>query len=778
MSILFGTKAETLASLESILTSVRVLPQFRFTVEQWLRAGMDLFTVERLPDWFAQLLIVRSSSITEDSSLESLAGHFISVPNVHGLSILRESISKVIDSFHGNSPQDQIFIQPMLTDVTISGVAFSRDPNNGAPYFVVNYDDHSGSVDTVTGGSSNDLVTYYQTKYKGDIKSEWLEKVISLLVELETLFAHDALDIEFAIDKNGELYLLQVRPLVIISDASLTVSEHERILTQISNKVQSLSKPHPYLLGYRSVFGIMPDWNPAEIIGVRPRPLALSLYKELVTDNIWAYQRDNYGYKNLRSFPLLISFAGLPYIDVRVSFNSFIPSDVDEELAERLVNYYIDRLIEVPSHHDKVEFEIIYSCYTMDMPKRLQALRQAGFSEQDCDGLAESLRHLTNNIIHSETGLWKKDVAKLEDLQTRLDVILNSELNDVEKIYWLLEDCKRYGTLPFAGLARAGFIAVQLLKSLVVVNVLSEQDYTCFMNSLNTVSSGISKDFQKLSQKTFLEKYGHLRPGTYDILSPRYDEAPDQYFNWKKAASFDDNAKSGDFTLNLKTLNHLEQLLISHQLDHNVLSLFNFIKEAIEGREYAKFVFTRSLSEAMRLFGKLGNRLDFSQDEISYADINIIKQLYASSDSAKLSLKHSIEKGKMAYAATCSINLPPLITDSADVFRFELPRNEPNFITLKSVTASVVSSNKPEHSELAGKILMVSSADPGYDWVFSHDIAGFITMYGGANSHMAIRAGELGIPAVIGAGESLYRQWQTAQVLLLDCANRQVKVLQ
>ena len=71
----------------------------------------------------------------------------------------------------------------------------------------------------------------------------------------------------------------------------------------------------------------MPDWNPAEIIGVRPWPLSLSLYRELITDAIWAYQRDNYGYQNLRSFPLLVSFHGLPYIDVRVSFNSFVPRD-------------------------------------------------------------------------------------------------------------------------------------------------------------------------------------------------------------------------------------------------------------------------------------------------------------------------------------------------------------------------------------------------------------------------------------------------------------------
>ena len=30
----------------------------------------------------------------------------------------------------------------------------------------------------------------------------------------------------------------------------------------------------------------------------------------------------------------------------------------------------------------------------------------------------------------------------------------------------------------------------------------------------------------------FLLKYGHLRPGTYDILS-RYDKSPELYFDWE-----------------------------------------------------------------------------------------------------------------------------------------------------------------------------------------------------------------------------------------------------
>ena len=69
------------------------------------------------------------------------------------------------------------------------------------------------------------------------------------------------------------------------------------------------------------------------------------------------------------------------------------------------------------------------------------------------------------------------------------------------------------------------------------------------------------------------------------------------------------------------------------------------------------------------------------------------------------------------------------------------------------------------------------SADPGFDWIFTRDIAGFVTQFGGANSHMAIRAGELGMPAVIGAGEVLFKRWQTARKLCLDCTNQKVSII-
>lgn len=76
----------------------------------------------------------------------------------------------------------------------------------------------------------------------------------------------------------------------------------------------------------------------------------------------------------------------------------------------------------------------------------------------------------------------------------------------------------------------------------------------------------------------------------------------------------------------------------------------------------------------------------------------------------------------------------------------------------------------PSEEDLTGKLLLIQGADPGYDWIFSWNIAGFLTAYGGANSHMAIRAAEFGIPAVIGVGEKNFARYAAAKRLAESAA--------
>ena len=87
-----------------------------------------------------------------------------------------------------------------------------------------------------------------------------------------------------------------------------------------------------------------------------------------------------------------------------------------------------------------------------------------------------------------------------------------------------------------------------------------------------------------------------------------------------------------------------------------------------------------------------------------------------------------------------------------------IPVNEarPNFITSKKVEGEVVNLELETDEDLMDKIVMIPKADPGYEWIFTKGIKGFITKYGGVASHMAIRCAEFEIPAAIGCGEKIY----------------------
>lgn len=770
----FGTKAETLKNLRGKIQHGDVLPVVIFTVGDWLAAPERVYETVMAEPWSKDAeLIIRSSAINEDLEHASMAGKYESVLHVRGRDGFYEGVNTVLASYREDkNPDNQIFVQPMLVAVRTSGVIFTMDPNTGGHYYVVNYDDCTGSTSTVTGGSGTELKTLYCFKgYKKPIGQTAMDQAISAARELEELFGTHTLDIEFAVTKDGKLYILQVRPLVLRQPAR-NLERQEEVLNRIHMYLARADGPKPHLFGSKAIYSVMTDWNPAEMIGIRPKPLALSLYKNLITDGTWAYQRADYGYKDLRSFPLILDYGGLPYVDIRVSFNSFIPQTIGDGLAEKLVEYYLNRLLEHPEMHDKVEFDIIFSCLTFDLPQRLKVLLDYGFSQAECGEIADHLKLLTNRIINTKDGLWIVDSKKIDLLKERQELLINGDYDIVYKIYWLLEDCRRYGTLPFAGLARAGFIAVQILKSFVSTGIFTEEEYNDFIASLNTVGSGISADFAGLSKKAFLKKYGHLRPGTYDICSPRYDEAPDRYFNWDYEQKSEPVARG--FKISIEQMTMIREYLTSFDMSDDVLALFKFLKGAIEGREYSKFTFTRSLSYVLKLLEELGARSGFSREDMAYMDIEVIKSLYLSERDAGQVLDRSIEEGKQRHQDTLGLTMPPVIDSKMDCYYFHQGKSDPNYITLNSAVGPV---RFVDDEDLEGSILFIPSADPGYDWVFSRKIAGFVTKYGGVNSHMAIRSGELSIPAIVGAGESLYNKLSGAEIVEINCALRKVEII-
>jgi phosphohistidine swiveling domain-containing protein len=776
------TKAQTLEYLSKHITSAKVLPVFSFTVESYHNNSNIIKDVQ---SFFSEdKLIVRSSSLSEDSKESSNAGHFESISDVNkdAHNELSNAIEKVISSYDVRNPLDEVLIQPMLVKIDIAGVALTSDIDTLAPYFQINYE--KGSADIVTSGSKGETFTFiHYTNSPKPPKDQRFNKVIKSLKEIQDILKGYFWDVEFAF-ANGELYILQARPLVTNNKENLSNIKIDPLLRRIYKKIEKLNSPHPNLLGDKTIFGVMPDWNPAEIIGVKPRKLALSLYKEMITDFIWAYQRDNYGYRNLRSHPLLVSFLGVPFIDVRVSFNSFIPKSIDEKLAAKLVNYYLKKLEENPHLHDKVEFEIIHSCYYLNLKEQLEPLKECNFSETELSEIEESLKNLTNDIITSKFGHFENDMKRIQILEEKYFSVKESDLSIVDKIYWLSEDCKRNGTLPFAGAARAGFIAVQFLRSFVDEKIITPKEYDKYLSSLQTISQDLSRDLDLMNsgsmlKEEFLRKYGHLRPGTYDILSKRYDTAFDEYFSFDSYEPKSHATTEEKFQFNEEQIKNINLKLIENGLTISAEELILFIKKAIEGREYAKYVFTRSLSMIIQLIDELCQKFNVSKEDASFLDFKLVQSLYSNLDHREMRaiLMENINTNKEYYQYTRAIKLPHLILNPDDIYSYYLPDNEPNFITLKNIQSNVIPEKKIGNSDVSGKIICIASADPGYDYLFTKNIGGLITQFGGTNSHMAIRCAELGIPAVIGAGEKKFNLWSSAKIISINGESKIVRVI-
>ena len=209
-------------------------------------------------------------------------------------------------------------------------------------------------------------------------------------------------------------------------------------------------------------------------------------------------------------------------------------------------------------------------------------------------------------------------------------------------------------------------------------------------------------------------------------------------------------------------------------------TLERFLRESIEGREYGKFAFTRNLSLALDEIAAWGESIGVSREVLAHITIEDILSLRTGMiNISNLGswLKKRGKEGKELHKLTTAIELPPLIRNGDDFSVFLYPPSQANFVSCGHITAPcVVLSPKDEHVELSGKIVLIPQADPGYDWLFGRGIVGLITMYGGANSHMAIRAAEFGLPAAIGVGETQYKTLSRATILELNALNRFVRV--
>jgi glutamine kinase len=793
------SKAQTLLKLKSLkVPGIHVVDIHVFGVREYLEQPENV--LQAIGSKFSpRKIIVRSSGLHEDTQSHSMAGAFCSVLDVSAASRVElvTAIGKVIDSYK-RYPQwkdNEVLIQPLIDSVAVSGVVLTRNIGNNAPYYIINYDDRSGKTDTVTGGRSAQLVCIFRLA-QINRDNRWYA-LIKGLKRIEKCFGNRTLDIEFAITKDMRIVVFQVRLLAANNSVSIPDQAHVKHLIQsMQDKFKRFAARVPHLGGDSTVFTDMSDWNPAEIIGSRPNTLDYSLYSFLVMDEAWHVARTALGYTDVFPGDLMISFGKRPFVNTRLSFNSFIPADIPFALRDKLVNFYLEKLRNNPEKQDKIEFEIVWTAYNFSLEKETQVLKKHGFSAKEIEQLTKSLRHFTSRVIENAEAILEENMALVYRLTEIKEKVINTKINtgspwDLFNLaYNLFQNCKKYGILPFAIMARLAFIGKSILISAKEENLIRKDFYYGFLGSVETILTRFNKDLNsfcggRLSGGDFFRSYGHLRPGTYDITAPRYDSVKEIFADIHTGALTKMKYRRPSLVLSTQEKRDIERRLKKDGICADAAQLFNFISKAIEYREFSKFEFTKTLSEALELTARAGSLLGFSREELSHVDFLTLMKLrnpeYSDVAYAKRIIRQSIERHSKERQWSDVLIMPSVVSGERDFEIIPTYTSRPNFITVKNVSATVCIIDKKgifKKDSFRGSIVVLENADPGFDWVFAKNPAGIITKYGGVASHMAIRCAELGLPAAIGCGNSLYEAVLKSRKVLIDCAKQNIEILQ
>ena len=781
-----SSKSSTLKFLKKTLKKSKIEKIYDFTVFDWNKNQKTI--IKNIRKKFPkQKIIIRSSALDEDSIKNSLAGNYESVLNIdtNSISKIENGINRVKRSYikkGNNNSNNLILIQTQSQNIKFSGVVFTRSPDSGSPYFIINYEE-SGSTVGVTKGLINNSIKIARNTNLSTLPKHW-SSLLESIFEIENVSNSTSLDIEFGITNSKKIVIFQVRPITSLKSKSYSDSEIFKIIKNY--KITFKEKKKDFNIKNEPlIFSDMTDWNPAEIIGNNPNLLDYSLYDYLIMSNAWYLGRKKLNYSNVNNKNLMIKFGNKPYVDIRSSFLSLIPKNLPKKLKQKLLFFYYKKLQQNTHLHDKAEFEILFTCYEPYIENRLSELSKFGFTEDEIIMLEKSLLEFTNSIINNFNNLSQECYDSIKKMKTNRKKIL-SNLSKKESTYkellqsseLLLEDCKNLGTIPFSMMARISFISSSILKSLIKNNQVSEKSAELFMNSIDTPLSQFQKDQLKLrnnnfSKKLFLKKYGHLRPGTYDITATRYDNNPLLLSGIK--------INSKKFKTKIPKFYNINKIFDESGLDFSKIDFEIFLKKSLSQREELKFEFTKNLSDALELIAIASKKLNFSRDDISNLDIYDVlsKNKKFTKDNLIKKWTRSIKNQKTKQQISNHLSLSPIISSEHDFSLVTYPNSKPNFITTKNIKAELIYvKNTINASKMSKKIILLENADPGYDWIFSYGLSGLITKYGGVASHMSIRCSELNLPAAIGCGELLFNKLMFSSKIQLDCDNSQIIILE
>ena len=721
-----GDKAATLLKLTGRLCSARIPSCSLLSLQDW-RADRELAIARVLSDIQADVLVVRSARHCEDSNPGN-AGRYLSLLGVAANpAALADAISRVFDSYGPLFLHDHVLVQPQIKGITHAIVASTRGAFGSA------YDSVScaegDAPDAITRGDSPADTWHLGPDFDPGNLPGPVMKALQLLDELRLIFDATPFEVEL-LEANETLWLLQVRPL----PESPAIADIAKALRRASTQLDEAREEGV------AVLGLMPDWNPAELLGAHPRPLALSLFKSVIGENTWWRARAELGYSRPYTGQLIRSVAGRPYVDVRASFESLCPAELSLPDRVRLSCAWLDRLRANPQLHDCVEFNVVLSGFEFDAKTKNADVNYAVADSI----LLPALRRLTTKAL---------DNAELHRALEHFASCLAAPLSARGSLQDRIRLLRRNVAQPFARVARCDFLAQALWQSAARRGAIAPQ------RCLEVLSTTDDQNWHR-----GIATGNEARPGQFDIRSVERNCANERLLmpqpRWSHSLDRDESK-------------NIAELLLESSLPWNPEELLQISRLAARARELGK----RTL--AALLGDWLAQVRDFAESR--HIDAEILSWLpWDIATDPAIDLASAIERSmleKQQHADDACLRMPMLLEHAHDLRAVHLPASSGHFHGQGIVEGRVIlldESSIPEMLPLHS-VVAIRSADPGYEWIFQRQPAALITAYGGPHSHMALRCADAGCGAVLGLGEERFRKLVCASMLRIDFGQAQIQ---
>jgi len=709
----WSDKAATLLALAARVRTVRVPDSLVLTHTRW-RADAAGVRREVRARFGRARLAVRSARAGEDAPGSGDAGRYESVLGVRDMRALGRAVRRVFESYGAVRPHDAVLIQPCVASVSAALVAANRAAD-GAPYDAISRAAVRDST-AITRGSVAAETWYIGHGTRRVPRA--LRAIVNTVREVEALLGPQPFELELVLAR-GTLWLLQARR--IPAPRTPPATSHARLRRRAQSELVRMRDT-----GMRAL-GLMPDWNPAELIGEHPRPLALGLFDATIAQRTWALARAALGYATPYRAALLRPLAGRPYVDVRASFESLVPAATPARVRARLVAHWLARLAADPSLHDKVEFEIATTCRELDLAWRLRACPLSGSERGELEAalVTPTVRALDARALDAEIATFERRCV-------------------TGSVPLALKGIARDVALPFARAARRDFVATALLRSAVRRGALGP----CRLEGLlHDVHHGARA----------LAHGDVLRPGTFEIecapcRAPDFVQAP---------------LPSADaLRLSASERRGLDALLREASLPLDANALVSLAARAMRARELGKRVLAAALDEWLARLTDAGAARGLGADVLGWLTP---QQARAALGDPERGVAAAV-RARTRHATEAALRLPPVLTATSDLALVRHPPCAPNWLGTERVDAplELVDRHTQPHTVTAGKAIAIRSADPGYDWIFARAPAALITAYGGPHSHMALRCAGARVPAALGLGPERFGRLLGAARVTLD----------